>query len=578
MSKMFNKILNQIIFNFLILCVIFACTPSNHTIRDPIQLSTDNQESATWPIDSPVAIYINGNLWDDLQDYLQFPDYSYRPEVQTQIEWFQNHPLALKHVIEQSAPYIYYIYQQTQRRGLPAELALLPIIESAYNPFKYSEAGANGLWQLMPGTASGLRLKINWWYDGRRDIVASTKAALDYLAYLNDFFTNNWLLAIAAYDCGEGAVQSAIDHNKRHDKSTDFWSLRLPEETMIYVPKLLALSTIIRDPERFGVNLTPINDAPYLKEVDIGSQIDLSQAAKLAGVSETTIRKLNPGYRRWATDPDGPYKLLVPIAKADGFMQRLNALPKDKRVTWREYVVREEDTLSTIAYEYKTNSRILEQVNNLHNSIIRPKQRLLIPVAFHGSIKSPIVKQRATIAEEKLPGPNRVIHIVESGETLWTLAEKYGVTVREICFWNNLKPRQRLSPNQKLLIWAPSHAKLVYTGKYTYKVTTGDSLWLIARRFNSSAKKISQINNIKNNIIRIGQVLTVPGSIHQTSEKSTPIYIPSNQHYVVHTVRPGDSLDKIAHEFKTTSDNLKKWNNMENVKYIYPGQKIYIYR
>jgi len=560
-------------------CGIFACSASQYKPSDPIQSTSAHNTDILWPTDNPAAIYINGNLWYDMQDYLQLPDYSYRPEVQAQIKWLQIHQASLNHLIKRSAPYIYYIYEQTQKRNLPAELALLPIIESAYNPFKYSKAGANGLWQLMPGTASGLRLKIDWWYDGRRDIAASTKAAFNYLAYLNDFFTNNWLLAIAAYNCGEGAVQAAVDYNRRRNRPTDFWSLRLPVETKVYVPKLLALSTIIRDPERFGINLTPINNAPYLKQVNVGSQIDLNQAAKLAGMSETAIRKLNPGYRRWATDPDGPYTLLIPIDKADGFVQRLNALPRDKRVTWREHIVKSGDTLSTIAYKYKTNSRILKQVNNLPKNIIRPKQRLLVPVAYHGSIKSPIVKQRATIAEEKLPGPNRVIRIVGNGDTLWTLAEKYGVTVREICFWNNLKPRQRLSSNQKLLIWAPPHAKLIYARTYTYRVVPGDSVWLIARRFNSSSKKISQINHIKNNVIHTGQVLTVPGTIHHTSKhKSTPVHKPSHQHYLVHTVRPGDSLDKIAHEFHTGRDKLKKWNNMEKVKYIYPGQKIYIYQ
>jgi membrane-bound lytic murein transglycosylase D len=576
---MLNRILYQIVFNFLLVCGIFACSLSQYKLSDPIQLTSADNTNIVWPADNPAAVYINGNLWYDIQDYLQFPDYSYRPEVQEQIRWLQIHQASINHLIKQAAPYIHYIYEQTQKRNLPAELALLPMIESAYDPFKYSKAGATGLWQLMPGTASGLRLKIDWWYDGRRDIVASTKVAFDYLAYLNDFFTNDWLLAIAAYNCGEGAVQAAVDYNRRRGRPTDFWSLRLPAQTKIYVPKLLALSTIIRDPERFGMNLTPINNAPYLKQINIGSQIDLNQAAKLAGVSETTIRKLNPGYRRWATDPDGPYALLIPVARADGFVQRLNALPKDKRVTWREYIVRKGDTLSTIAYKYKTNSRILKQVNSLHNNKIRPKQQLLIPVAFHGSIKSPIVEQRATIAEEKLPGPNRVIHIVENGETLWTLAEKYGVTVREICFWNNLKPRQRLSSNQKLLIWAPSHAKLIYTRTYTYKVLSGDSVWLIARRFNSSVKKISRINHIKNNVIHTGQVLTVPGSIHHTKKhKSTSPHKPSHQHYIVHTVKPGDSLDKIAHKFHIGRDKLKKWNNMEKVKYIYPGQKIYIYR
>jgi len=559
-----KKSIYQIIFIFLILCGIFACSPSDYKPSDPAPDPTTN--IASWPTDNPAEISINGNLWDDMQDYLQLPDYSYRPEVQKQIAYLQRHQASLNRTIKQSAPYIYYIFQQTQKRNLPAELALMPIIESAYNPFKYSYAGANGLWQLMPGTGSGLGLKINWWYDGRRDLVVSTKAAFDYLSYLNDFFTNNWLLAIAAYNCGEGAVKAGIRHNQRGNESTNFWSLHLPTQTKVYVPKLLALAAVIRDPERYGINLQPINDAPYLQEVDVGSQIDLSQAAKLAGISVSTIHKLNPGFRRWATDPDGPYTLLLPISKVRGFEQRLDALPENKRVTWREHLVKPGETLGSLAVQYKTNIFIIKQVNHLHNDIIRPKQLLLIPVQFHGSLESPVVKERATIAEEKLPGPNRVSHIVQRGETLWTLAERYGVTPREIRYWNNLKPRQQLSANQKLLIWAPPHAKLVHTHIYKYKVQPGDSLWLVAHRFNASMQQIRHTNHLKGNTIHAGQVLTIPSRIYR-----------HHRQYIVHKVKPGDNLATIAHEFHTTTHNLVKWNHLEKTKYLHPGQKIYIY-
>lgn len=572
-----NSIYN-IVFIILIACTLCTCSQENSELAGK-QIAVNAND--IWPADdSPAAVSINGNLWDDMQDYLALPDYSNRPEVQQQIRWFQHHQGYINRVIARAAPYIYYIYQQTQERNLPAELALMPINESSYNPFRYSEVGANGLWQFMPGTASGKGLKIDWWYDGRRDIAASTNAAFDYLAYLNDFFSGDWVLAIAAYDCGEGTVQAAIEYNKRHNRPTDFWSLHLPKETESYVPKLLALSAIIRDPYRYGIRLLPINDAPYLKEVNVGSQIDLAQAAKLAGISVDTMHKLNPGFRRWATDPDGPYTLLLPADKAAGFMQRLNALPKNQRVTWQEHIVQPGDTLSTIAYKYKTETRILKQVNQLSGNIIRPKQRLLIPVAFHGSLKSPIVKQHATIAEENLPGPNRVIYVVENGDTLWTMAEKYGIKVNQLRFWNNLPSNTTLSPNQKLLIWVPSHTRPSYTHTYIYKVEPGDSLSVIAHRFNSSSKQIRKANHLKNNTIRAGQVLTVPGGIHhaQKQHNTQPhITLPPHTRYLIHTVKSGDNLQKIAHEFHTTSSNLEKWNNLENTKYIHPGQKVYIY-
>lgn len=561
-----RQFLNTIVITILIVCCFFIYVPVSANI-------------VITPNDYPAGITINGNLWDDIQDHLQLPDYSNVPAVQKQIIWFQKHQEYLNYMIKKSAPYMFYIYQLTVRRNLPAELALLPMVESGYNPFGYSAVGANGLWQMMPGTASGLGLKIDWWYDGRRDIVTSTNAAFNYLAYLNDFFTNDWLLAIAAYDCGEGTVQHAMKYNKEHELPTDFWYLHLPKETEIYVPKLLALAAIIRDPNRYGITLLPINNAPYLAQVDVGSQIDLNQAAKLANVSVTTIRKLNPGFRRWATDPDGPYTLLVPADKEEAFKQRLSVLPKNERVTWREHTVKSGNALITIAHNNKTSINIIKQVNHLKNNIIHPGQRLLIPVAYRGSITSPILRQRTTITEEKIPGPQRVVHIVKNGDTMWTLAEKYGVSTREIRFWNSLSSEQRLLSSQKILIWAPPHAKSVHKHVYTYKVIPGDSISVIAHRFNSTAKAIRTANHLKNNTIHAEQVLTIPGKSYHVKyhHRSSHRILPPYKRYLIHTVKPGDNLQKIAHEFHTTTANLKKWNKLEKDKYIHPGQKLYIY-
>lgn len=519
--------------------------------------------------DNPAQITINGNLWDDMQDNLQLPDASDQPRVQEQILWFQRHRGYLNKIIKQSAPYIYYIYQQTKIRNLPAELALVPIIESEYYPFAHSKVGAIGLWQMMPGTASGFGLKINWWYDGRRDLIASTKAALDYLAYLHDFFTNDWLLAIAAYDSGEGTVQKAVAYNKRHKRSTSFWSLHLPKETLVYVPKILALSAIIRDPYRYNINLMPINDAPYLEQIDVGSQIDLDQAAKLAGMKTKTLRFLNPGYRRWATDPDGPYTLLVPANKAAGFRQRLDALPNDQRVTWRVHYVTAGETLGVIAHKYRINMTILKKVNHLKTNIIRLKQKLYIPEHFHGKLKSTIIKQKSTIAEESLPGPQRVVHLVCNGDTLWTIADKYGVKVRELCFWNHLTSKTALTKNQKILIWAPPHKYTLRTHIFYHKVKSGDSLFVIARHFNSTAKEIRRANHLRNNTIHVGQKLKIPHyehiinhyyHVYHHNHRST------YHHSLLHTykVQPGDSLSGIAHRYKTSVQNIKHLNKLKN--------------
>ena len=512
----------------------------------------------------PAGITVDGNIWYDIQDRLKLPDFVNIRSVRQQIVWFEKHQGYLNRIIKRSAPYLYYIFNVTQQRNLPAELALLPIIESAYNPFDYSKAGANGLWQLMPGTASGFGVKINWWYDGRRDIVVSTNVAFDYLSYLHDFFSkypDSWLLAVAAYNCGEGTVQAALRYNKKHNKSEIFWYLNLPGETDNYVAKLLALSAIIRDPDRYGVHIIPVNNAAYLTQVKVGFQIDLSQAAKLANISKSLMHRLNPGFRRWATDPDGPFTLIIPASRATEFKEKLKSLPKNKLVTWREHTVRYGDTLSEIAYKNGVSVKILKQVNHLKSDILRPREHLLIPGKLKGGLSNSILKRRLSITESNIPGPKRVVRLVEEGDTLWTIAQKYGVSVRELCFWNNLSYKKDLKLGQKILIWAPKHHKTVHKDVYSYQVKEGDSLSVIAHRFSSTVKSIKKVNNLKNNIIHPGQKLIINGKAHLDN--------------YVYKVKEGDSISVIAYKFNSTSDAIKKVNNLKS-NIIRPGQKLII--
>ncbi len=238
----------------------------------------------------------SNDLWDDLRSGFELQHYENSPQVQAQIVWFMHNQGYLNRTTLRAAPYMYYIYQQVKERHLPAELVLLPVLESAYNPFASSNRGAAGLWQLERGTASAFGVKQDWWYDGRRDVLASTNAALDYLTYLQNFFGSNWYLALAAYDSGEGTVQEAMRRNIRSGYNTDFWSLSLPMETQSYVPRLLALAAIIENPQKYSIYLPSISDAPYLGQVDIGGQIDLNKAASLAGISLSELIQLNPGY------------------------------------------------------------------------------------------------------------------------------------------------------------------------------------------------------------------------------------------------------------------------------------------
>ena len=268
------------------------------------------------------------NLWDSLKEDLELSHETDNPEVQKQITWYQHHQTYLNHAIKRAAPYIFYVYQQTQKQHLPAELALLPFIESNYNLSAASEVGATGLWQIMPGTARESGLKINSQYDGRRSLTASTRAALNYLSSLHRYLNKDWLLALAAYNSGQGTLLQAIKQNTSEDQDTDFWSLPLPQQTRTYVPKLLAIAAIIHQPERYHIHLQPVNNTPYLSSVTIVEKTDFNQAARIVGISTATLRQLNPAFRQWPLiAANGPMNLVIPINKAAQFKRTLAQLP-----------------------------------------------------------------------------------------------------------------------------------------------------------------------------------------------------------------------------------------------------------
>ncbi|MDF1760392.1 MAG: LysM peptidoglycan-binding domain-containing protein [Coxiellaceae bacterium] len=454
------------------------------------------------------------NLWQAMKSHFGLLPSRYPTALSGEIIWFEHNHYYINELVDNAGPYLYYIYEQTQLRHMPAEIALIPMVESGFNPFVYSRKGATGLWQMMPGTASGFGLSINWWYDGRRDIVASTKAALDYLDYLHNFFNNDWLLAIAAYDSGEGTVQRALRFNKKHHRSTDFWSLPLPHETRDYVPKLLALSAILSTPGHYNVPVAAIPNHAYFAKIDMQSQIGIAQAAKLAGVDKQVMRELNPGFRRWATLPDEPYSLLLPRDKLPTFKQGLSEIADSDRVTWQHHTVLNGETLSEIALHYHTKAATLRQVNNMASSRIRVKQSLLVPLTMSGKFDQlDIDLQHGAIAEDKLPGPRRKMHHVKSNDSMWTIASRYGVTVSELEFWNGLSYNTKLHKNDKLIIWLPHRSDPRVRYKH-YKVKSGDSLSRIAVKYHTSSKALRNTNHLKTNAIRIGQSLTIPVKPH----------------------------------------------------------------
>ena len=321
----------------------------------------------------------NGEDYDDLFDRMRAGfvlNEVQEPAIDQQLAWFQHNPDYLERVFQRAQRYLYHVVTEVEARGMPLEFALLPVVESAYEPFAYSSSRAAGLWQFIPATGVRFGLKQDWWYDGRRDVLESTRAALDYLQALHDQFGGDWLLAIAAYNVGELGVQRAIDYNVALGRPTDFWHLNLPAETRAYVPKLLAMKRLMAEPERYGLDFAPIPNEPYFAVIETGSQLQLTVAAQLAGTSYDELVALNPGYNRWATDPSGPHRMLVPIDNADAFEAALKTLAPEDRMRYDAHVVGRGETLASIARQYGSSVAVLTKINDLPGGRVAPGETL----------------------------------------------------------------------------------------------------------------------------------------------------------------------------------------------------------
>ncbi len=374
------------------------------------------------------------------------------PQVEKEIQWFVNNPEYMQRMMDRAKLYLYYIADEVEKRGMPMEIALLPAIESAYKPHAYSRARAVGLWQFMPRTGKLYGLKANWWYDGRRDVQASTQAALDYLEKLYNDFDGDWHLALAAYNAGEGKIGRMMKYNERKGKSTDYQYLKLKRETQHYVPKLMAMVKIVADPDKYGVKLASIPDEPYFARVETGSQIDLGVVAKLVDVPVDDLHDINPGYTRWATDPNGPHFLLVPADKKDALIAGLSSLPEDERVQWLHHVVKRGDTLHDIAHRYNITVPVVRTVNNLHSNLLRNGQDLLIPISAR-PLKPEVIRTAYRASTSPAARGEPVIHRVRRGETLSSIARRYNVVVGQLAKWNLMQMGDVLRLGQKLKIW-----------------------------------------------------------------------------------------------------------------------------
>ncbi|NVJ65086.1 MAG: LysM peptidoglycan-binding domain-containing protein [Gammaproteobacteria bacterium] len=393
------------------------------------------------------------DLWQYIQSKQQLTQIQH-PRIKQFENYFLKHAHLLSKKTDKAAPYLYYIIQELEKRDMPLELAFTPMVESNFDPLAHSVVQAAGLWQFMPRTAKGFGLEINEWYDGRRDVVASTDAALNYYQYLNKMFDGDWLLTVAAYNYGEGNVLKAIKRNKKAGKPTDYWSLKLPQETKRHIPKWLALSNVLINHPQFNLKLTAIKNQAQFTSIEVEAPINLVQLAKLTGLNKDQFYRLNPAFNRLFIPAEHQKAdLLIPMESLLEFESKLASLPSNMFNVNFSYQVKAGDSLSRIAKEHKTKISTIKKLNHLKTDTIKIGQTLKLPGAVE-------VSQEETAFFSKLSNYQKrrkyQIYKVRSGDSLWKIAKKFKVSTKKIARWNGLSTSKILKIGQPLKIWPSS--------------------------------------------------------------------------------------------------------------------------
>ncbi len=434
-------------------------------------------------------------------------------------QWYGERPEYMNRVLDRAQPWLYDILGEIEARDLPGELILLPIVESAYDPFAYSHGRASGTWQFLSGTARDFGIEINDAYDGRRDVYAATRAALDYLAYLGGLFDGDWNLALAAYNAGQGRVQRAMRRNAARGRPTDWEALPLPRETRAYVPKMNGLGCLFQAPERFGLELPTWENLPSIARIELDGPIDIVQVSLKADLELGELVVLNAGLNGHVTSPSGPHHLIVPIDRADEVQASLQSLPELPEMAYREITVRPGDTLSGLAARHQVSLNELRTVNDINGDLLRVGQtlRLSAPAEIPAASEHQALYQELASLQQQLLPTRRFQHQVRPGENLWLIARNYQVRVADIQRWNNLGQSSMIRPGQRLLIHLdpPSGGTAASAASSTisYTVRSGDSLWLIARRHNVRVADLMRWNQLREGaVLRPGQTLTIQRS------------------------------------------------------------------
>ncbi|WP_020168248.1 MULTISPECIES: transglycosylase SLT domain-containing protein [Methylotenera] len=486
---------------------VITDTVDSNLVGDPVQdFLTDVEGDDSNQLGYQENPDTRNDLWARIKDGYAIPNI--QSQYTTNHEaWYAARPDYIKRMLDRSQKYLFHIVEEVEKRGMPTEIALLPMIESAFNPQAYSTSSASGIWQFIPSTGKHFGLQQTWWVDNRRDVTAATSAALTYLQKLHSMF-GTWDLALAAYNAGEGTVQRAIDKNRRQGLPTDYQSLSLPPETMNYVPKLQAMKNIITHPEQFGLKIGSIPNRPYFARVTTPKQIDAKLAAELAEVSFEEFSSLNPSYNRPVITSTGEkHQLLLPVWAAERFVT--NLANYDKPLTnWQTYNVKRGERMDNIAKKFGINVGQLRNVNGLSSSQkMRTSQAILVPAIYNDKTDSNLINvaeleqnnhfsdENVTNIEPKHPA----VHKVKKGDTLQALANKYDTTSKMLIRINQLK-NSTLKVGQTILL---TNARFsTNTKASTSKSTSTRKKFTVKPRVNSKSKSSRHVKAHSNIRIR----------------------------------------------------------------------------
>ena len=447
------------------------------------------------PLEVPENVPVYKSVWDRISETRSSAQLNFDDKTLGYINTYLASPAQLDKLLEKGRYFIYFVLEELERYRLPPELALLPYIESNYDPFSISASGAMGIWQFMPATARIYDLKDTWWYEQRHDPLVSSKAAVRYLAYLHNRFGNEITYTLAAYNGGPTMLEKQIKLNKRAGKPANYENLRLPKQTQEYVPKFKAILELVLNAEKYGINLPNFPNRKVLGSIELDGQVEILTFSEFAGLKPEFVYKLNAGYTKWASPPGNKTIFNIPIELEEILNLKKDQFIQTNQINWVTHRVSKGDSLWKIAEEFDTEVNVLKKVNYLSSNVLSLNQELLIPLS--NSQNQTFIPYQA--------------HIISEGDTLWNLGIQYKISPAEIAKNNGLRMNSPLTIGKELNIGNKNIYRTINSKKRTilYSVKQGDSLYRIADIFNIEISDIRNINGLANNEIKPGQVLKI---------------------------------------------------------------------